>query len=70
MAIALVIALNFSVFGAMQASAHNTMLGVDYDNCVPTVDGDGIDEARYILERNSECRPAKRRYIQIDLHHL
>ena len=47
--------VNFFVFGVIQVFAHNAMLDVDYDNCVSSVENDGIDEMWYVLNKNSSC---------------
>ena len=54
--LALVIIVNFSMFGAITAFAHNAMLDVEYDSCIENPDSDGIDEMWYVLDKNSECK--------------
>ena len=41
---ALILVLNFSLSGAIQAFAHSAILEVEYDNCVAEKDSDSIDE--------------------------
>ena len=38
------------------AFAHDYMLNVEYDACVATVDGDGVDEMWYKLDSSSVCK--------------
>ncbi len=52
---ALVIVLNFSMFGAMQASAHSAMLDIAYDDCEAERFDDGINEVWYFLDKNAIC---------------
>jgi len=53
--ILVLIIINVSVFGSAQVFAHDAMLDVDYDNCIPNEEADGIDETWYILDKGSEC---------------
>ena len=55
--IVLIIAVSFSSSGIIQVFAHGTILDVDYDDCIVSVDGDGIDEVWYILREGSEHYP-------------
>ncbi len=53
---ALILILNFSMFGAMQASAHSAMLDIAYDDCEAEWFDDGINEMWYALDLNEECQ--------------
>ena len=46
---ALLMVLNFSIVGSISAFAHETMLEVSYDDCIPANGSDGIDEMWYVL---------------------
>lgn len=37
---ALLMIINFSIFGVIQVFAHEAMLDIDYDDCVPDVEAD------------------------------
>ena len=52
---ALIIMLSFSIFGIIQSFAHSAMLNVSYDDCVPEMDEDGINEMWYTLTDNFGC---------------
>ena len=57
----LMIIVNFSIFGVVQALAHETILNVEYDYCSKAYQTDGIDEKWYVLytrrtsSSNSKC---------------
>ena len=53
---ALLIVVNFSIYGTLQVFAHDEMLDVTYDNCQADEGNDGIDELWYALSRDSICR--------------
>ncbi len=55
--IVLIIAVSFSSSGIIQVFAHSTILDVDYDDCIASVDNDGIDEVWYVLREGSEHHP-------------
>lgn len=50
----LVMALNLATLGSLSTFAHETMLEIDYDSCITTEDGDGIDEMWYMLDQSAE----------------
>lgn len=52
---AIVMVVNFFVWGTVKVFAHNAMLDVNYDNCKDEIYADGINEAWYVLNANSEC---------------
>ena len=52
--LALVMVVNLSVLGT-QVSAHEAVLDVGYDICVPNRAMDGVDELWYVLNKNSHC---------------
>lgn len=53
---AMVMFVNFSIFGTIQVFAHDAMLNVDYDDCLYEIDSDGIYEMWYALNKSSVCR--------------
>lgn len=52
---AIVMVVNFFVWGTVKVFAHNAMLDVNYDNCKYEIYADGINEAWYVLNINSKC---------------
>lgn len=52
---ALLMAVNFLIFGTFQSFAHSQMLDVGYDNCQAKRGADGIDEMWYILKTGNFC---------------
>lgn len=53
--IAIVIAINFTLFSNTIVFAHSSILNVVYDDCVDERFKDGIDEMWYVLNDNSSC---------------
>ena len=43
-------------FSVVPTHAHEAVLEVDYDTCVPSPHQDGIDESWYVLDNGSVCR--------------
>ncbi len=54
--VVLALLMNIISFTVIQAEAHDAMLNVEYDLCVPNPSGDGIEETWYILESGTVCR--------------
>ncbi len=54
--IAILMIVNFSIFGTIQVFAHDAMLNVNYDDCLYEIGSDGIYEMWYALNKNSVCR--------------
>ena len=52
---AIVMVVNFSIFGAIQVFAHDAMLNVDYDDCKGVNGSDDIDETWYVLDVPPFC---------------
>lgn len=52
----LIIFINVLVFSNIQVFAHDSILDVDYDNCILNEEADGIDETWYVLNNSSVCR--------------
>lgn len=53
---AIVMVVNSSILGAIQVFAHDSMLNVEYDDCIYEIGADGINETWYILNKGSVCR--------------
>ena len=48
--------LNFCIICMFPVSAHEAVLNIQYDTCEEEIDGEGINEMWYVLERNEVCR--------------
>ena len=54
LSMALIMLLNLVIIGSIPASAHDSLLDVEYDPCDSGTLNDGMDETWYIFSRISE----------------
>ena len=64
--IAISIAINVFIFSNITALAHESMLDVEYDICIPENSNDGINELWYVLYNEDEENDEK----HIDCYHI